>query len=191
MQKRVFIVHMWDGSPKDGWYGWLKKELEARGFSVHVPTMPNTSAPKIKSWVAHLSKIVGAPDENTFFVGHSIGCQAILRYLETLPPDKKVGGAVFVAGWFTLKNLETKAEQRIAKPWLETPIDFKKVTRHTKKFVAILSDNDPVVPLENKKLFETKLGARTIVQHNKGHFTADDGALKLPILLQSLLKIAA
>src|SRR3989338_2892141 len=119
MKKRVFIVHMWDGRPTDGWYGWLKKELEQRGFKVYVPAMPKTSAPKIKPWIAHLSKIVGPPDKNTFFVGHSIGCQTILRYLETLPPNTRVGGAVFVAGWFTLMNLETKEEQKIAKPSFE------------------------------------------------------------------------
>ena len=33
-------------------------------------------------------------DENTYFVGHSIGCQAIMRYLESVDV-KKIGGVLF------------------------------------------------------------------------------------------------
>ena len=49
-------------------------------------------------------------------------------------------------------NLNTDEEKEIAKPWLETPIDFAKVKQHTKKFFAVFSDNDDVVPQENKNL---------------------------------------
>jgi esterase/lipase len=35
--KKVFIIHGWDGYPEEGWFPWLKKELEKKGFSVFVP----------------------------------------------------------------------------------------------------------------------------------------------------------
>ena len=28
--QRVFIIHGWDGYPEEGWFPWLKKELEAK-----------------------------------------------------------------------------------------------------------------------------------------------------------------
>lgn len=149
--------------------------------------MPEPAEPKIEMWVSHLSKNVGNTDENTCFVGHSIGCQTIIRYLENLPADKKVGSAVFVAGWFTLMNLETNGEKEIAKPWLETAIDFDKVKVHTKKFFVVFSDNDPVVPQENKKLFEERLGAKTTMEHAKGHFSGSDGVKELPLVLEAIL----
>ena len=31
------MVHGWDGNPNNHWFPWLKKELEKRGFEVHVP----------------------------------------------------------------------------------------------------------------------------------------------------------
>jgi len=189
MKKKVFIVHGWDGHPEEGWFPWLKRELEQKGFQVHVPSMPEPAEPKIEAWVSHLSKIIGDVDENTFFVGHSIGCQTILRYLESLPIDKKVGGAVFVAGWFTLMNLETDEEKEIAQPWLETPIDFEKVKQHTKKFFAVFSDNDEFVPQENKKLFEERLGAKTATEHGKGHFSESNGVNELSGVLGSILSI--
>lgn len=187
MTKRVFIIHGWDGYPEEGWFPWLKTELEKNGFRVHVPAMPEAAQPKIDAWVSHLSKVVGDVDENTYFVGHSIGCQTILRYLENLPIDKKVAGTFFVAGWFTLMNLETDQEKEVAKPWLETLIDFNKVKQHTKNFFAVFSDNDDVVPQENKKLFEERLGAKTTMEHAKGHFSGDDGVRELPVILEAFL----
>jgi len=189
MSKRVFIIHGWDGYPDEGWFPWLKKELEQKSFRVQVPAMPEPAEPKIESWVSHLSKIVGDVDENTFFVGHSIGCQTVLRYFESLPADKKVGGAIFVAGWFTLMNLKTDEEKEIAKPWLETPFDFEKIKQHTKKFFAVFSDDDEVVPQDNKKLFEERLEAKTAVEHNKGHFSGDDEVKELPIILSEILSL--
>lgn len=191
MQKRVFIVHGWGGFPEEGWFPWLKKELEKKGFFVSVPKMPNTMKPKIKSWVSHLEKQVGKVDKNTFFVGHSIGCQTILRYLEKLSNKEKIGGAIFVAGWISLTPIatRTKEEKKIVKPWLETPIDFAKIRKATKNFVAFFSDNDPYVPLANIKTYETKLHSDIIIVKKKGHLSGEDGVKKFPILLKELLSI--
>lgn len=187
--KRVIIVHGWSGHPKEAWFPWMKKELEKRGFNVEVPKMPNTDHPKIKSWVPFLAKIVGKSNKDTYLVGHSIGCQTILRYLASLPKDVKIGGVLFVAGWFKLSNLGTEEERKVAKPWLNTAINFAKVRLHTKKFAAIFSDNDPYVPLENVKMFKEKLGAKTIMVRKKGHMGGDDKVTKLPIALKELLKM--
>lgn len=186
MQKRVFIIHGWDGYPREGWFPWLKKELKLKGFQVQVPLMPKPHKPQIDAWVSHLSGIVGDADKNTFFVGHSIGCQTILRYLESLPENEKIGGAVFVAGWFALKNLSSNKEREIAKPWLETPIDFQKVKRHSKNFIAIFSNDDQFVPLENKDIFEQKLAAKIIIESKKGHFSGGDRVYQLPTALKAI-----
>ncbi len=191
MIKRVFIIHGWDGYPEEGWFPWIKGVLEKKGFEVHVPAMPDASNPKINAWVSFLSKQVGKPDKNTFFVGHSIGCQTIIRYLEKVNED--VGGVVFVAGWFSLtpEAIPTKVEQAIAKPWLETPIDFGKVKKATKNFVAVFSDNDPFVVLENSKLFKERFSAKIVVEKNKGHFSGSDGVKELPVVLKELLRISS
>lgn len=49
--------------------------------------------------MAKIKDVVGEPDLNTYFAGHSLGLIAILRYLEILPETQKVGGCVFVAGF--------------------------------------------------------------------------------------------
>jgi len=185
MKKRVFIIHGWGGGPEGACLPWLKTKLEEKGFEVVASQMPNTAVPIIKDWVNYISKLVGTPDEQTYFVGHSIGCQAIMRYLQTI--DKKVGGALFIAGWFMLENLESE-DIEIAKPWVEkSTINFEKLKRVSKNYVEIISDNDPFGGFEeNRKIFLEKLGAKVIILNNAGHI--ED--YELPTALEELLKIA-
>ena len=187
--KRVFIIHGWGGYPEEGWFPWLKDTLKKRKFSVEVPAMPDRDFPKIETWVPFLNKLVKKPDPDTYFIGHSIGCQTILRYLEKSSPGIKTGGCVFVAGWFSLNN-QTEEEEIIAKPWLNTNLDFGRIRKTTKKIVAIFSDNDPYVPLTDSKLFEKNLGAKIVIEHNKGHFSGSDNIKKLPIILNEILNMS-
>lgn len=192
MPKRVFILHGWDGYPEEGWFPWLKKELEAKGFEVHVPALPEASGPRIKNWVPALAQAVGEADDQTYFVGHSMGCQTIARYLESLPENIKVGGVIFVAGFFTrLTNLEDDDEVRdIAREWLETPLDLIKVKSHVAKGVAIFSDDDPYVSLDNQERIRNELGFEIIIQSGKRHFSGETGTVELPIALESLVRTA-
>lgn len=191
-QKRVFIVHGWGGYPEEGCFPSLKKELEDKGFIVKNPAMPDPLRPQIEIWVQYLKDQVSTPDENTILFGHSIGCQTILRYLESLPKDKKIAGAVFLAGWVHLNDeaYETKEDEKIAKPWLETPINWDKVKSKATKFIAIFSDNDPFVPIDDSKIFENKLGAKIIIEHGKKHFSGSDGVEKPESAFKAVIEIA-
>ena len=184
MRKKAFIIHGWGGYPGEGWFPWLKRELEKINYEVSVPSMPNPEEPKISEWTSFLSDHIVSPDKNTFLVGHSMGCQAILRYLENLPSEIKIGGVFLVAGFVNLVNLESKEEREIAKPWLTKPINWNKVKLHIDKIVSIFSDNDTWVPLSDSKIFKDRLGAEIIVEKEKGHFSGDDNVKMLPILLK-------
>ena len=192
MNKRVYIIHGWDGYPEEGWFPWLKKELERKGFEVIVPKLPKPDEPRIKAWVGKLNEIVDSPDENTFFVGHSMGCQTISRFVEELPDDSKVGGAVFVAGFFKrLTNLEDDdTVHSIADEWLKTPIDLRKVKARLGGSIAIFSDDDPYVPLDNKEDFDSILNSKIVIEHGRGHFSGSTGTTELPITLDAVLQIA-
>lgn len=183
-------MHGWGGYPGEGWQSWLKKQLEKRKWKVETPKMPNTEEPKIKEWVSKLQEIAEDIDKKTYFVGHSIGCQAILRFLENLDRGVRIGGVVFVAPWMHLDEQTIKEEGEdvleIAKPWVETPIDWKKVKQHTNKFICIFSDNDYYVPLTNSKFFKEKLNAEIFIEKEKGHFSGSDNVNELPVVLEKL-----
>ncbi len=193
MVKRVFIIHGWGGNPLEAWFPWLKEELEKRKFNVVIPTMPETAKPTISHWVNFLKKTVGKIDEETYFVGHSIGCQTILRYLEKIKDPLKIGGAVLVAPWFNLieESYENEEERKIALPWIKKKIKFDLVLNHCENFVALFSDNDPFVPLGDALLFEEKLHARTIIAYGKGHFDGASGMKEFPLVLDELLNISS
>ncbi|MEK7567761.1 MAG: alpha/beta hydrolase [Patescibacteria group bacterium] len=188
--KRVIIVHGWVGNPKENWFPWLKKELEGIGCEVLIPQLPEAETPKIDNWVPMLSKVAGEVDENTYFVGHGMGCQTIARYLETLKEGKKVGGVVFVAGFFKrLTGLEIE-DQKVWKHWLNTPINFEKIKSHFLTGVAIFSDNDSYVPLDNQDDFRDKLGSKITILSRRGHFSGgEDQCFELPEALNALEKI--
>jgi len=189
MSKRVFIVHGWEETPQEGWFPWLKNELQNKGFKVKVPAMPDTAEPKIEKWIPHLIKQVGRPDKDTYLIGHSMGCQTILRYLEDLSKEIKIGGFVLVAGFTKLNNL-TDEEYETVRPWLTTRINLDKVRAHTKNITTIFSSNDTWVPLSDAKVFEKKLEAKVIIMKNKGHISGDDGIKKLPIVLKEILRFS-
>ena len=167
MSKRIFIVHGWGGSPKEILHRLLQDRLSQKGFEVHALNMPNTNEPEINSWVSHLKKEVGKPDKETYFIGHSIGCQTIMRYLESLNEKTKVGGCIFIAGWFNLENMETKEEEIIAKPWIETPINLNKIRKMSEEISVYISSNEFYGYIkENSNIFKEKLGAKITIIKN-------------------------
>jgi len=184
MVKRVYLIHGWGGGPETDFFVWLTKELERKGFEVHALEMPDTENPIIEKWISHLEKEVGKPDKETYFIGHSIGCQAIMRYLEKI--DAQVGGALFVAGWFNLANLE-EDELETARPWIENPINFDKLKENLGKITVLISDNDPYGCLdENVKIFKEKLNANVIIKPNAEHFNDP----KYGFILDEIIKLA-
>ena len=193
MARRVFIIHGWDGTPQEGWFPWLKQQLEERGFQVYVPQMPEANKPRIQNWVPALAAVVGTADKDSYFIGHSMGAQTIARYLESLPDGVRVGGAVFVAGFFKrLTGLENDADvQATDRHWLEAPIDLKKVAAHMRASVALFSDNDPYVPLDNQDDFRKEFHSLVIVLHHMGHFSGSDGIKELPVALEALVSITS
>ncbi len=89
--KIAVIAHGWSGSPDEPMLKWIRSAMEAKGFSVIAPFMPHPDTPTIDDWVACMRSAVPTLDENTCFIGHSVGCQTILRYMETLPASVQVG----------------------------------------------------------------------------------------------------
>ncbi len=96
MPERVFIIQRWDGSPHSDWYEWLAGALKEKGYKVFIPEMPEPSKPSISAWVNAIAQSTKYIDESTYLVGHSIGCQAILRFLQNVSSGS-IKGMLFIA----------------------------------------------------------------------------------------------
>ena len=187
---KIYIVHCWDGNKDDGWYPWLDKKISNKSNKVIRFNMPNTANPKIEEWVSELDRQVEELDEHTFFVGHSIGCQTIMRYLES-KKVKKIGGILFVAPWLDLleEAISDEESYNTAQPWINTPIDFEKIKKFTNNITCIFSDNDYFISLEQEKRFKELLNAKTVIVKDKGHISIDDGVKKLNEIYNELIEI--
>ena len=186
--KKVYIVHCWDGYPEYCWYPYVKRELQSKGFDVEVPAFPETDAPNLLKWLPVLKDLVGVPNEEVYLIGHSVGCITILRYLESLSSNQKVGGVILVAGYtddLGFKELEN---------FFTTEIPFEKIKEKANHFILIHSDDDPFVALKYGDILKEKLGAELIIKHNFKHFFgAVDGeysCIELPDVVQAVLKIS-
>jgi len=190
MKKRVFIIHGFGAIADEGWLGWLRRELENKGFLVFSLQMPNTNKPEIKSWIEHIKNEVGLLDNNTFFIGHSIGCQAIARYLESLPVEEISGGAVFISGFFkrlTMDSFDDESKE-ITREWLDMPISLIVVKNHLLKSLAIFSDDDPYVPIDNVEDFRNILNSDIIIENKQGHFSSSSGLPEYRSVLAKVLE---
>ena len=187
---KIYIVHCWDGTKDDGWYPWLDEKITSENNKVFRFNMPNTANPKIDEWVSFLDQQIDNLDENTYLVGHSIGCQTILRYLQSKDVTK-IGGVLLVAPWLDLLDyaIEDEESHDTAMPWLTEKIDFEKVKKFTNNIHCIFSDNDYFVSIDQKDKFEKLLGAKTLVVSGKGHISGEDGVNELDEILDECNKM--
>jgi hypothetical protein len=193
--KKAYIIHGWGGTPKGAWRPWLKKELELHGFDVQVPAMPDADNPTITKWISFLRKVIKNPDKNTILIGHSLGCTAILRFLDSLSEKVIVGKIVLIApvtpiGTTCHLGIIRKLsddEKKILLPWIEAPVDAEKIKHSAKEIVVFLSDNDNWIPLESEKVIKEYFGARTIIEKDMGHYSDDTGIKKIPTILAEIL----
>lgn len=183
--KKVYLIHGWGGSSSsEPWFSWLREEFGKKGIELVIFDMPNTDEPKIEEWVGYMKDNIKDIDEHTSFIGHSIGCQTILRYLEKLPKHIRISKCAFVAPWFDLIN-QSEEELEIAHPWTNTGMDFPRILEHCRQFLCIFSDNDPYVHLDQAEKFKQGLGAKVIIKKGQEHFNETE---EIPEILEFLEK---
>ncbi len=177
---RVFIIHGYGGHPSGGWKPWAKKTLQEKGFAVTVPQMPDTNHPRKIAWVAEIAQAVGEPRPDDVFIGHSLGCIAVIRYLENLGNEHRVAKAIFVAGFY--EELGPEYDELLS--FLDEPVAWERVKAVCASFVVIHSDDDDAVPLQRGLDLAAKLGVEPDIRTGFGHFSDGDGVLELPLILQ-------
>lgn len=179
---RVFIVHGYTAAPDRHWFPWLKSRMEeSHGACVNIPAMPAPNTPCPMAWHNHLQSQIGTADENTYLIGHSLGCATVLRYLAGLQNGRTIGGCILVAGFNaklpTLPALDD---------FMAAPANLQAVIAAAPKRAVIHSDNDAIVPPQFTADLATQLGITADVVPNGGHFCGSEGYLELPLVYDYL-----
>jgi predicted alpha/beta hydrolase family esterase len=147
----------------------MKGELLAHKVPAETVRMPNTDFPKADEWVAAIRKAVGTPDEDVYLVGHSLGCMAILRYLESLSGGEKIGGILFVSGFSRSIGISYMDD------FFAEPLNYDLIASRVDKKIFFQSDDDPYVPMSEGKNLEEKLGGTLNILEGAGHVTQSSG----------------
>ncbi|HHN8457554.1 TPA: RBBP9/YdeN family alpha/beta hydrolase [Morganella morganii] len=177
--KNVIIVHGYTASPADNWFPWLKKELELRGATVAVPAMPEPHSPDPQKWQQCLISNNITADGNTIFVGQSLGCITVLRYIaEHIPEGTKLGGYILVSGFDCSQETLPELEAHV-----QYPLDYTKLTEISDKRISVISSDDWVVSPQASKTLAESLQTQVIVENNAGHFLDREGYTEFPALL--------
>lgn len=113
---RILIIAGMGCSPvrRCNWYEWLEKELLKKVFNVILEQMPDPYAARESYWVPFIRETLKV-DKDTILIGHSSGCQAIMRLIE----KDKVHGVILVSACHTDLGMEIeRASEYYNRPWL-------------------------------------------------------------------------
>lgn len=177
------MIHGYGGYPDEGWRPWLRRELEKKGMKVSIPGMPHTNHPRVGPWTEMIRQTVGKPRHDDIFIGHSLGCIAIIRYLETLAEGESVGHCIFIAGFYE----ELSDEYAELRTFVDREINWNAVKARCPIFNVIHSDDDDAVPVKFAQDLADKLNVKLELHHGYGHFSGGDGITELPLILEHLV----
>lgn len=184
--KKVFMIHGFNGEPNGGWRPWLMGELAKKNIYACALPMPSPEAPIKEEWIKTINDAIKQPNEEIFLVGHSLGVPAILRYLETLPNDKKIGGVILVSGpFFQIR----KDGYEYVNEFLKDTFNFEKIKKVCDSFIVIHGSDDPIVSLENPNEISKNLNCELIFIPGEKHLNGSAGFYEVPQIFNALEKI--
>jgi len=176
--KNAIILHGTGDSPENFWFPYLKRELEKQGYSVWLPSLPNSKFPNLKDWIPFLLENGKFGDE-TVIIGHSAGAQIILSLLEKL--DVKIKQAILVSGYAKVLRKDMDSEKNVDE------YSWEAIKPKCEKFIFINSDNDPWTCDDKQgRIMFDNLGGMQIVLHegHMGSTTHNQPYKEFPLLLK-------
>jgi len=183
--KKAFIIHGAYGSSEENWFPWLKEELEQLNYEVFVPNFPTPKGQTLENWRDVFDAYKEFVDEETIFIGHSLGPLFILDILQNI--NIKVKASFFVSGF--LKVLSNKEFDTINKTFIENKFDWDKIESNCNQFTIFHSDNDPYIPVDYANELAEILGTVPIIIKGAGHFNKDSGYTKFEELLDKIKEL--
>jgi len=182
---KVYIVHGYTSSAEAEWFPWLKTKLMDMGITVTVFNMPNPDSPNVEEWDAYLDENIKTYNENTFFIGHSLGCITLLRYINRQPINAKIGGVILASGSISPNPLYPNLDDF----YIGDYSDMQRIIRIVDSRCLFSATNDTIVAYENSCELALLLNAKLITVENGGHFIGQEGFFEFPQLLNEFCEM--
>jgi predicted alpha/beta hydrolase family esterase len=185
--KSAILLHGTDGNDYDYfWFADTKAFLEAKGYSVWWPQLPNTARPELQETKNYIFSNCPTIDDSTIIIGHSSSCPAILSMLEDLGNQNiKIDKAILVAGMYQ-KGVGSGVGKGFSDPMVQDVYDATSIKGAAREIIIINSDNDPWQCSDAQaRAIALSLGSTFIISVGNGHMGSssyNDPCLRLDIV---------
>lgn len=181
----IYVVHGYTSSSQSEWFPWLKEQVKNIQVKIDIPDMPDSKNPQLETWLDHLRKNALDIDENTIFIGHSLGCVTALRYI--LEKNIKIKGAILVSGFINENPMDEQTEG--LQEFVDEPLDIARIKNLIPSRIVITATDDDIVPTEATQKLAEALDSNLIILSSGKHFIARDGYTDFPVLLSEIQKL--
>ncbi|MEK7529700.1 MAG: alpha/beta fold hydrolase [Patescibacteria group bacterium] len=171
---RIVLIHGFKASPQHNFWPWLSSALRERGHEVIIVALPNPEAPICSEWVDAISQSILRPGGDTIFIAHSLGCVALLHYLENAEMSGTPKSVILVSPPFRIGSETFRS-------FFEPPIDFDTVMWKGQEFAIIAAKDDDVIPFDHAQKYERELNGHLHALESGKHFF---DAKELPLILE-------
>jgi predicted alpha/beta hydrolase family esterase len=171
--KRAVLLHGTSSHPSHNWQPWLKEQLEANGYEVWAPELPDNDIPNRHTYDDFL-KNSGWDFTDNLLVGHSSGATTVFNLLSSdwMPHIK----TAVVVGTFLNEDLTRLTDWYDDKQFknLFPPegFDVTKIKQKAGHIYFIHGDQDPLCSFDDAKKFCKELEGTFIPVVGGGHFSA-------------------
>lgn len=178
---QIYIVHGYTASAQSHWFPWIKEQFNSADVEVSILDMPDSMNPKLDKWMNHLRDYTTGINENTIFIGHSLGCVASLKFI--IENNQKIKGVILVSGFIDSTPLPQLQE------FVQGKLDCDAVKRLVCKRVVIAAKDDDIVPYEYTEQMASRLEADFYLLDEGKHFLDRDGYLDFRLVEVELNKM--
>ena len=185
------ILHGYKDGPESWFHPWLKSELENRGFSVQTPQLPNIENPDLNEQINFVLDNCDL-DENTIFVGHSLGAAVAMKALEKL--NHKIRGLILLAPsiepefWNDdyIIDQQTGEKHAFVKTIEKLSYNYEKIIAQADFRQILGARNDTPAREKYMKYLAGKIRAKLLMSNaSEFHFMSKED----PFILENILKI--
>ena len=177
---RIILIPGYKATPASGFFPWLYEELRKAGHEVLVVNLPEVEAPDRDAWTKALLEQVGAVDDETVIVGHSLGGAAALRFLEAAEAFTTPHALILISTPWMINSEQFRG-------FFMSELDFEVLMWKASKFVVVHSRDDKTIPFDHAEKYVKVLHARLVEAQDAGHFTGTE----YPILLETIKEVCA
>ncbi len=177
---RIVLIPGYKATPASNFFPWLHNELRRMGHEVVLVNLPNPEAPLRDEWNKALLEQVGAVDDETVIVGHSLGGAAALRFLEAAEAFSTPHALVLVATPWMLNHDDFRG-------FFMTELDYEVLMWKASKIAIVHAKDDAAIPFDHAEKYAKVLHARLVAPETGGHFQGEEH----PVLLETINALIA